>query len=318
MMRIRPMNESDADYEATASIWTANWPENPKTAEMYRISTEALAPDYLFARLIAEDDGGVVATGYFREESDNVADGKFLLYAQVRPERQGNGIGSALFESLLEHLEAFKPHIISSFTREDHEAGVAFLEKRGFWVSMKEQDSELDLATFDPAKFAGVVEKVGESGIEILPASELATRDPDWKRKAWELHGEIIPDVPDDDLLTNEPYEQFAKSFDHPDFIPEGYFLALDGERWVGMSSVWDRRVKARTLYTRLTGVVRSHRRRGVATALKVRAHEFARSWGAAVIETDNEENNPMYDLNVTLGFRPTNAWLQFRKELRP
>jgi len=101
-LRIRPMNESDADYEATAAIWTANWPENPKTAEMYRISTEALAPDCRFARLIAEDDGGIVATGYLREESDNVADGKFLLYAQVRPERQGNGIGSALFESLLE------------------------------------------------------------------------------------------------------------------------------------------------------------------------------------------------------------------------
>jgi hypothetical protein len=31
---------------------------------------------------------------------------------------------------------------------------------------------------------------------------------------------------------------------------------------------------------------------------------------------TDNEENNPMYGLNVQLGFMPTRAWLQFRKEL--
>ena len=276
------MNESDTDYEATAEIWTANWPEYPKTAEMYRYSAETRDPMSVWGRLVAEDGDDIVATGYFREEPDNVADGKFLLYAQVRPERQGDGIGSALFESLLEHLKAFEPQILSSFTREDHEAGVAFLEKRGFWVSMKEQDSELDLTRWDASRFAGVVEKVRESSIEILPSSELSKRDPDWRRKAWELHGEIIPDVPDDDLLTNEPFEEFDKSFEHPDFIPEGYFLALDGDRWVGMSSVWNRRGKKGEVYTRLTGVVRSHRRRGIATALKVTAQEFAKSMGAA------------------------------------
>jgi GNAT superfamily N-acetyltransferase len=309
------MNESDADYEATAAIWTANWPEYPKTAEMYRYAAETRDTMSPFGRLVAED-GVIVATGYFREEADSAATGKFLVYVQVRPDRQGEGIGRALFDGILEHLEVHEPEILQSFTREDHEVGTAFLEKRGFRISMREQDSELDLASFEPAKFAGAVKSVRESGIEILAASELAKRDPDWMRKTWELHGEIIPDVPDDDVLRNEPFSEFEKSFRHPDFIPEGYFLALDGGRYVGMSSVWDRRVKKGEFYTRLTGVVRSHRRRGIATALKVRAHEFARSVGAEVVVTDNEENNPMYDLNMRLGFVPTRAWLQFRKEL--
>ena len=310
------MTESDADYEATAAIWTANWPEYPKTAEMYRYNAESRDPMSPFGRLVAEEGGSIVATGYFREEADSAATGKFLVYVQVRPDRQGEGIGRALFDGILEHLEVHEPEILQSFTREDHEAGAAFLEKRGFRVSMREQDSELDLASFEPAKFADVVDRVRESSIEILPASELSKRDPDWMRKTWNLHGEIIPDVPDDDTLVNMPFEEFAKTFDHPDFIPEGYFLALDGDRYVGMSSVWDRRVKKGEVYTRLTGVVRSHRRRGIATALKVRAHDFAESVGARVIVTDNEENNPMYDLNVRLGFVPTRAWLQFRKEL--
>jgi hypothetical protein len=34
------------------------------------------------------------------------------------------------------------------------------------------------------------------------------------------------------------------------------------------------------------------------------------------VIQTDNEEKNPMYDLNVRLGFRAVPAWLLFRKLL--
>ena len=315
-LRVRPMNESDADYEVTAAIWTANWPEYPKTAEMYRYAAETRDPMSPFGRLVAAGDGGVVATGYFREEADSAATGKFLVYVQVRPDRQGEGIGRCLFDGILGHLDAHEPKILQSFTREDHEVGTAFLEKRGFRISMKEQDSELDLASFEPATFAGVVKKVRESGIEIVPASELLKRDPDWMKKTWELHGEIIPDVPDDDVLTNEPFSEFERSFKHPDFIPEGYFLALDGGRYVGMSSVLYRGVKKAEFYTRLTGVVRSHRRRGIATALKVRAHEFAKEWGAKVIVTDNEENNPMYDLNVQLGFVPTKAWLQFRKEL--
>jgi GNAT superfamily N-acetyltransferase len=315
-IRIRPTNESDADYQATAEIWTANWPEHPKTAEMYRYSARMRASKGVFDRLVAEDESGIAGTGYLREEPDNAAQGKFLLYAQVRPGRQGRGIGTTLFEGLMSKAEQYGPRILSSFTREDNEAAIRFLEGRGFGVSLREQDSELDLSTWDASRFADVVRRVRESGIEILSASELAEKGVDWRRGSWELHGEIIPDVPDDDLLTNEPFEEFDKSFEHPDFVPDGYFIALDDGRWVGMSSVWNQRSKPGEMYTRLTGVVRSHRRRGIATALKVRAHEFARSIGAETISTDNEENNPMYDLNLALGFRPTKAWLQFRKEL--
>ncbi|MCD4691179.1 GNAT family N-acetyltransferase, partial [bacterium] len=70
-------------------------------------------------------------------------------------------------------------------------------------------------------------------------------------------------------------------------------------------------------LHTGLTGTVRSHRRRGIATALKVAAIDLAKKRGVATIETDNEENNPMYALNVELGFEPQPAWLDFTKRLR-
>jgi GNAT superfamily N-acetyltransferase len=314
--KIRPMNETDEDYEATAAIWTANWPDYPKTGEMYRQSYEMRSEMGIIGRLVAEEAGEIVATGYFREEGDSAAEDKFLVYAQVKPEIQGLGLGSAMFRSLLAHLEEHDPKILKSFTREDHEKGIGFLKRRGFHLSLREVDSKLDLATFDPAAFEDAARKVRESGVEIVSAAGLEARGEDWKRKAWELTGEIIHDVPDDDELTNEPFEAYVKVFDNPDFIPEGYFVAIDAGRYVGTSSVWKRRSRQGELHTRLTGVVRSHRRRGIATALKVRAQSFAKSIGAAAILTDNEENNPMFDLNVSLGFRPERAWLQFRKEL--
>ena len=35
---------------------------------------------------------------------------------------------------------------------------------------------------------------------------------------------------------------------------------------------------------------------------------------GIEWIETSNEENNPMYQLNFRLGFEPAAAWLDFEK----
>ena len=171
------MNESDADYEATAEIWTANWPEYPKTAEMYRYSARERQEKSVFGRLVAEDDGGIVATGYFREESDNVAEGKFLLYAQVHPERQGEGTGAALYEELVASLDGHGPQILSSFTREDHEVARGFLTRRGFRVSMKEQDSELDLSTWDASRFTDVEARALESGTDILSSAALGKID---------------------------------------------------------------------------------------------------------------------------------------------
>lgn len=315
-MLIRPMTESQSDYEAVAAIWCANWPDYPKTAEQYRYADENRDAAQAILHLVAEEGAAVIATGYYRQEMDSDASGKYLLYAQVEPGEQGRGVGSALFEALLDDLAKRRPSVLQSFTREDRPVAIDFLTRRGFEVTLREQYSKLDLERFDPAGFADTVESVRRSGIEILSATELAGRDPDWVRRAWELNGEIIPDVPDDDTLVNEPFAEFAKLFEHPAYLPDGYFIAVDGDRFVGVSSVWRNRAKEGELFTRLTGVVRSHRRRGIATALKVRAAGFAKSMGATTIATDNEENNPMYDLNVALGFEPTNAWLQFRKEL--
>ncbi|MEA3408886.1 MAG: hypothetical protein U9Q95_00905, partial [Candidatus Eisenbacteria bacterium] len=65
---------------------------------------------------------------------------------------------------------------------------------------------------------------------------------------------------------------------------------------------------------TGLTGVVRSHRRKGIATALKVHGFSRAKEHGARWIETDNEEKNPMFELNLRLGFKPTPAWTEYRR----
>lgn len=69
-------------------------------------------------------------------------------------------------------------------------------------------------------------------------------------------------------------------------------------------------------LTTGFTGVLRSYRQRGLATALKVRTIEYAKANGYQAIRTGNEENNPMLALNKKLGFVEITARLAFEKRL--
>ena len=63
-------------------------------------------------------------------------------------------------------------------------------------------------------------------------------------------------------------------------------------------------------------GVLREFRRQGIATALKIKAIEALLKKSVTEIRTDNEENNPMYKINVALGFKPVPFSLEYMKEI--
>ena len=65
-----------------------------------------------------------------------------------------------------------------------------------------------------------------------------------------------------------------------------------------------------------LTGVRSQYRRVGLATALKCKSLEAAKHLGAKRVQTSNEENNPMYQLILQLGFRPRPAEVDWKKVL--
>jgi len=109
---------------------------------------------------------------------------------------------------------------------------------------------------------------------------------------------------------------------DDPALNEEAWFIAVDTHLaaaneigpYVGMSNLWLNDATYERVDTGLTGVIRSYRRRGIATAVKVCTIRFAQDLGAQTIETGNEENNPIFDINLRLGFQPKAAWLSYRK----
>ena len=63
-------------------------------------------------------------------------------------------------------------------------------------------------------------------------------------------------------------------------------------------------------------GVLKKYRRKGIATALKIKAIEKLLEKGVTDVRTDNEENNPMYKINVALGFKPVPFSLDYSKNI--
>ena len=317
MMTIRPFEYTDADYEAFAAMERAIWPGYPDTVEEWRHRDGTRDTGVLFCRYLVEVDGTVVGSGLCCDTWWSKMPGKYYVSCDVHPEFRHQGIGTALYDQLTDLLAEHEAMTLVARTREDQAGGLRFLSKRGFKQVMRSPISHLDVVGFDAGRFADTVLQVAERGIEIVPLARVAAADPEWKHKLWALTCELYLDVPSRDPLTRQTFESFEeRSLGAPGFNAEAHFVALDGDQWVGTSSLWMPQGEPDKLYTGLTGVVRSHRRQGIATAIKVRGIAFARQVGAKIIQTDNEENNPMYGLNLRLGFEPQPAWLDFQKEL--
>ena len=94
-----------------------------------------------------------------------------------------------------------------------------------------------------------------------------------------------------------------------------GYYLSL--YFWLSLTIANNLRRFLSRSSIGMTGVLRSHRRKGIATALKLQGIEYAKQNGIKYLKTENEENNPMYQINLKLGFRPQRTWTDFEKQLR-
>ncbi len=316
-MTIRPFEAGDADYEAVVGISNALWPDERTSVRQFRYRDENRDQRFLLKRFMGQVDGDVVAVGTYGERAWCHSPGKYFMEVEIHPDYQRRGYGSRFHDFLVAELEPKNPICHVVWTREDKPECVRFITSRGYKSVMRYAVSRLSIAEFDFERYAGFPARMSEQGVEILRLSELPQVDEDWKRSYYELEWELFQDVPFTDPPTKETFEHFCTRFESPAYDADAHWFARDGERYVGYSGVWLSEADPKKLYTGLTGVVRTHRRRGIATALKLKGVEYARDRGVEQIETDNEENNPMFGLNLQLGFKAVPAWIEYMKTLR-
>lgn len=278
--------ETHADLERWCEVWNAITPREPVRVEdqLRRLERQ---PGRL--QLLASDVGaGLVAP------SDS--QGRLFLAVRVLPEARRQGIGSALCERLVEHARRIEPEWLSGQVSEAEPESIAWAERRGFEEYGRQVELVLTLSGNEQLPNPA-------DGIEVV---ELTTERYD---AAYELTREAWADLP-----TEVPVE--APSYDVwlEEEIPGPIaFIAVDQGEVVGFAALLDR--GPGRLEHGLTATRRSHRRRGIATALK--RTEIA--WAAAngyheLITFTQDQNEGMQAINLALGYLPLPAWISMRR----
>jgi len=310
---IRPFNPTDSDYEAVVALQNLVQPNRPNSVASWRHWDKSRDPDRAFQRWLVEQDGQLVAQGWLMKTGPT--SDKYRFDIHLHPEQQGRGLAARFYRHMVDVCLAQQPSALITRITENETQKLHWLTKNGFDMVMRYPVSRLDVAAFDATQYADLLAKLAAEGIEIVSLADLPTRDPDWQRQTYELDYVLMCDVPLPEPYEKRPLTQFVhEEFEGPTFLPGGWIVALAGEQYVGLIALVKFGEDVQTLDIAITGVIRSQRRRGIATALKVRSVEFAQEIGVRFIETNNEEHNPMYQLNLQLGFQPQPADLDMEQ----
>lgn len=317
VVTLRPFAE--ADYPAYVAVSNEAYPDYGWAVDEVRHFDRDWKPDgYFQRRIIAEEAGAPIGySDLFNSRGQFVAD-NYNLEIVVRPSARRRGVGTALFDDALAALRPRAPRWIRTQVKESEVPGVAFAAQVGFVELRRDWESRLDLASFDPAPFAGASQRTADAGVRITTLADELKTDPDAVRKAWVLHEEARLDVPSIDPPTPSPYERYEHEvLRSPYALPEAHFLAIRDGRYVGESSMGREGTDPGVIYQHLTAVLRHERGKGIAMALKLGTIAYASSAGLREIRTWNASvNRPMLAINEALGFAKQPAWIVFGKDL--
>jgi GNAT superfamily N-acetyltransferase len=192
------------------------------------------------------------------------------------------------------------------------------LRKLGFMELERYQTSRQRPATVDLSTLNGLQGQLRNVGIETIALPEI---DGEGTRQAlYRCNTAIWRDMPheahvdwqDPSLVT------FIRSiFERPSVLLDSFFVARDGDQIVGLSYLLRRPDGDAEVGD--TGVLSSHRRRGIARVLKMLVTRYAAQQGIRYVLTDNRTDNAaMLAINSDLGFEPGDLIVILEKTLRP
>lgn len=265
--------------------------------------------------LFAEVNGEVI--GYTRVWWDKVNDGVTCTYSSVGfllPEWRRKGIGTALLQFAEERLRQIaaghtgpENKVLSIWANGTATGLVALLESQGykparyFFEMTRPIDDPLPDAPMPP-------------GLQVRPVTEADFR------AVYEAHTEAFRDHWG---FNEQSFEDFMHWSEEPDFHPELWKVAWDGDQIAGQvlnfyNSGENAEYGRKRGYTEAISVRRPWRKRGLARALVVESIAMFREMGMTETALGVDAENPSGALNLYqgLGYKEVKRNMTFRKPL--
>lgn len=295
------------DYVQEAQLWASYDPCSPSTPEeIQRWHELFFKPPYRDIRWVAElsSTGVAVGLGSLNNDPESFDEGTFWESVIVDEAHRGRGIGYALAMRLEHEAGRLRARRLWTQVRADEPRSIRFFTQQGFTERRRRWRSRLEVA--EAHLPSDRTEELVRSGFSFLTAADLDLSDQATLSALYALNLAVSVDEPRIGPYTATPVEQFVEAeFRGPAVLPEAFFLARYQGQFVALTAM--RRVLAdpTVLHQSFTGTRREHRGKGIATELKRRTLEYARSRGYRTIVTGNDSlNQPMLAINRKLGFR--------------
>jgi mycothiol synthase len=278
--------ENEADLGVWCDVWNAITPREPVRVED-QLRRLAHQPGRL--QLLS---GGVGAGLVAPSNSP----GRLFVAVRVVPEARRRGVGSGLFEPLLEHARSLDPDWLSTHVSGAEPESVDWAARRGF----EEYDRQVELVLSLRGDEQRPAEVDGLETVELTEELHVA---------AYELTREAWADLPTAAEVEAPSYDVWLE-----EEIPGPVaFVALDDGEVVGFAALMER--GQGILEHGLTATRRSHRRRGIARALKQTEIAWAAEHGYRELFTFTQDRNEgMQAINLGLGFEPQPPWISMRR----
>lgn len=309
---MRPFGE--ADYEAVCAVATTLQPDTPWSAERWLGADRTRAPHLKTGGLLAELEGRTVGFVRYTQYADYFQPDKVVSFGGVLPEFRRQGFGDLLLAGLERQLLTVGVTQLQAEVSEADPATLTFLNRSGFRETWRRFEYRLDVRRAASSALEPLESRLAGEGVRVMTYQNLAA-DPDLDEKLRMLNWKLENDVPYGEAPQKLSPAEFSRERLEPEqVLKDALFIALNGETFVGMSSLW--RYGTR-LETDFTGVLPAYRGRGVAALMKLKGVRYAQENGFAELRTANDAvNGPMRRLNESLGFVAQPALLRLEKQL--
>jgi len=306
MLDIQNFDFSKDHFDLLISLQDALWPEpwkNWESAEMRRHDLKLIPKKCKFRLDFIKHQDNTI--GFGTTTHDHWAFDPTLLDSTIVLPHKDKYLDCAqnYLDHQIERARKMNAKVFRAWSDQGSDWVKDFYTKNGFEISILEYISELNLDKFFISDFESSVSSFKKNSYVILNLEELKKLNKDWKLKLFDLWKRIEQDVPSD-LDLNIEFDLWKSSVFCPWFKEEDFYIVLDGDKWVALST-YVRSLRSRDkISTELTGVLPEYRRQGICSEVKIHALLDLKKKGFKKVLTGNEENNPMFQINLMLGFK--------------
>tara|TARA_B100001996_G_scaffold197506_1_gene151244 strand:+ start:313 stop:1278 length:966 start_codon:yes stop_codon:yes gene_type:complete len=257
---------------------------------------------------------------YYQGRDGNIRTAFYSL--NLDPNYNNNGYRELLYNKMLQDVKTFNCNKLHTtiYEHPNYNRNKKLLIKKDFKLVQTNREYSCDISKIDLMKYKTLIERLESEGIKLYN-SKYEMRDwPNHYKKLEKLcwtYGQDIP-MPKGIDREREPFDEFLK--DQSNYEKNYYaaeIIAVKNNKYIASTDLeFYPKAEPQKAWTGSLGVLKEYRRKGIAVALKIRAFEELIKKGITEVRTDNEKNNPMYKINLALGFKSVPFSLDYIKEI--